>query len=217
MAAKNSLEELKTTQIRPQAQLIDTKYQLGTNDLQTGNEIDTLKGKIAEIDQQIASSEARHSIEIRAPAAGAVTAIIGHPGQLVAAGSPMLTIVPQNSRMQAELLAPSSAIGFIHVGERVLLRYSALPYQKFGQYWGTVVGVSRAALPQQELDSLLENTSQKASGTLYRVTVEPDSQFASVYGKQELIPASMTVEAFVLLDKRPLYQWILEPLYGLHH
>jgi membrane fusion protein len=163
MAAKNSLEELKTTQIRLQAQLIDTKYQLGTNDLQTGNEIDALKAKIAEIDQQIATSEARHSIEIRAPAAGAVTAVIGHPGQLVAAGSPMLTIVPQNSRMQAELLAPSSAIGFIHVGQRVLLRYSAFPYQKFGQYWGTVVGVSRAALPQQELDSLLENTSQKAS------------------------------------------------------
>jgi membrane fusion protein len=129
----------------------------------------------------------------------------------------MLTIVPQNSRMQAELLAPSSAIGFIHVGQRVLLRYSAFPYQKFGQYWGTVVGVSRAALPQQELDSLLENTSQKASGTLYRVAVEPDAQFVSVYGKNEAIPASMTVEAFALLDKRPLYQWILEPLYGLHH
>jgi membrane fusion protein len=215
MAAKDRLEELKSTQIRLQAQLIDAKYQLATNDLQTGNDIDALKGKISEIDQQIANSEARHSIEIRAPAAGTVTAVIGHPGQPVTAGSAMLTIVPQNSRMQAELLAPSSAIGFIHGSERVLLRYSAFPYQKFGQYWGTVVDVSHASLPQQELNLLLENTSQKASGTLYRVIVEPDSQFVSVYGTQERVPASMIVEAFVLLDKRPLYQWIFEPLYGL--
>jgi membrane fusion protein len=46
MAAKNSLEELKTTQIRLQAQLIDTKYQLATNDLQTGNDIDGLKATL---------------------------------------------------------------------------------------------------------------------------------------------------------------------------
>ncbi len=215
MTAKNHVEELKSTQIRLQAELIEAEYKLATNDLQTGNDIDALKSKISQIDQQVANSEARHSIQIRAPASGIVTAVIGRPGQLVAAGSPMLTIVPQHSRMQAQLLAPSSAIGFIRPGERVLLRYSAFPYQKFGQYWGTVVNVSHAALPEQELKALLENTSQQTSGTFYRVTAEPDSQFVNVYGDREAIPASMTVEAFVLLDKRPLYQWILEPLYGL--
>jgi membrane fusion protein len=217
MTTKDRLEDLKSTQIRLQAELIDAQYKLATNDLRTGNEINGLKSKISQIEQQIAASEARHSIQIRAPASGTVTAVIGHPGQLVSAGSPMLTIVPQYSRMQAQLLAPSSAIGFIHSGERVLLRYSAFPYQKFGQYSGTVVDVSHAALPEQELKSLLENTSQPTTGTFYRVTVEPDSQFVNVYGSREAIQASMTVEAFVLLDKRPLYQWILEPLYGLRH
>jgi hypothetical protein len=55
------------------------------------------------------------------------------------------------------------------------IAYSAFPYQKFGQYSGTVVDVSHAALPEQELKSLLENTSQPTTGTFYRVTVEPDS------------------------------------------
>jgi membrane fusion protein len=215
MTTKDRLEDLKSMQIRLQAELIDARYKLATNDLRTGNEINGLKSKISQIEQQIAASEARHSIQIRAPASGTVTAVIGHPGQLVSAGSPMLTIVPQHSRMQAQLLAPSSAIGFIRSGERVLLRYSAFPYQKFGQYSGTVMDVSHAALPEQELKSLLENTSQPTTGTFYRVTVEPDSQFVNVYGSREAIQASMTVEAFVLLDKRPLYQWILEPLYGL--
>ena len=55
--------------------------------------------------------------------------------------------------MQAELLAPSSAIGFIHKGDRVLLRYSAFPYQKFGEYWGTVVSVSRRRLNAEEVQN----------------------------------------------------------------
>ena len=73
------------------------------------------------------------------------TAIVGHPGQVVSAGSPMLMIVPQPAIMHVELLAPSSAIGFIHQSDRVLLRYSAFPYQKFGEYGGTVMTVSDAA------------------------------------------------------------------------
>lgn len=215
MAARSRLEELKSAQIRLQAELIDSKYKFETLDLQTGNELDRLKRNISQIDQQIATSEAHHSIQIRAPAAGTVTAVIGRPGQLVAAGGPMLTIVPQDSPMQAQLLAASSAIGFIHSGQRVLLRYSGFPYQKFGQYWGTVIDVSHAALPKQELNLLLENTSPQETGTYYRVTVQPDSQFVNVYGNYEPVPASMTVEALVLLDQRPLYEWILEPLYGL--
>ena len=72
-------------------------------------------------------------MEIRAPGDGFITSIVGHAGQPVAANAPLLTIVPA-SDLRAELLAPSSAVGFIAPGERVLLRYDAFPYQKFGQY-----------------------------------------------------------------------------------
>ena len=129
----------------------------------------------------------------------------------------MLKIVPQNATMQAELLAPSSAIGFIHQGERVLLRYSAFPYQKFGEYWGTVVSISRAALNPEEVESLRpgRRCPGKQTGPFYRVIVKPDSQFVKVYGEERMLPASMQVQAYALLDRRPLYQWILEPLYDL--
>src|SRR5262249_44318663 len=123
MQAKDRLEELRNGQLRLRAQLIETEYQLATNDLQAGNEIDGLQAQVSRSDQQAAPSEARRSLEIRAPGAGKVTAIIGRPGQVVGTGSQMLTIVPRHSMLQAELLAPSKAIGFIHPGARVLLRY----------------------------------------------------------------------------------------------
>jgi membrane fusion protein len=118
--------------------------------------------------------------------------------------------------MHAELLAPSSAIGFIHRGDLVLLRYSAFPYQKFGEHWGTVVSVACAALSPDEVESLLAGAPPlNQTGPFYRVIVEPDCQFVRVYGKEHALPASMQVQAYVLLDRRPLYAWISNPLYDV--
>jgi membrane fusion protein len=227
MQSQSKLQELESSKLRLLGELNDAQYQLATVAISTADDIDALKTRILDIDEKLANSKARRSIEIRAPEGGVITAIVGHPGQVVSAGSPLLKIVPQPAVMQAELLAPSSAIGFIHQGDRVLLRYSAFPYQKFGEYWGTVVTVSDAALTPEEVQSLLvgsQPTKQglavgvspgRQSGPFYRIIVRPDSQLVSVYGEERKLPASMQVQAYALLDRRPLYQWILEPLYEI--
>ena len=216
MQSQSKLQELENSKLRLKGELNDAQYQLATIAISTADEIDTLRTKILDIDEKLANSEAHRSIEIRAPEAGVVTAIVGHPGQVVGAGSPMLKIVPEHATMHAELLAPSSAIGFIHEGERVLLRYSAFPYQKFGEYRGTVASVSQAALKPDEVESLRTGAPPpKEKGPFYRVIVNPDSQFVKIYGEERALPASMQVQAYALLDRRPLYQWILDPLYDV--
>jgi membrane fusion protein len=218
MQSQSKLQELEGSKLRLKGELNDAQYQLATIAITTNDEIDALKTKILDIDEKLANSEARRSIEIRAPEAGVVTAIVGHPGQVVGTGSPMLKIVPQHATMHAELLASSSAIGFIYEGERVLLRYSAFPYQKFGEYWGTVVSVSQAALRPDEVESLRAGAPPlKQTGPFYRVIVDPDSQFVNIYGQERTLPTSMQVQAYALLDRRPLYQWILQPLYDIGH
>jgi membrane fusion protein len=216
MQLQFKLQELESSRLRLNGELNDAQYQLATIAITTSDEIDALKAKISEINEKPATGEARRSIEIRAPGAGVVTAIVGHPGQVVGAGSPMLKIVPQHTSMQAELLAPSNAIGFVHEGERVLLRYSAFPYQKFGEYWGTVVTVSHAALSPDQVQGLLAGASPvNQTGPFYRVIVKPDSQVVNIYGEDHTLPASMQVQAYALLDQRPLYQWIFQPLYDI--
>jgi membrane fusion protein len=216
MQLQFKLQELESSRLRLNGELNDAQYQLATIAITTSDEIDALKAKISEINEKLATGEARRSIEIRAPGAGVVTAIVGHPGQVVGAGSPMLKIVPQHTSMQAELLAPSNAIGFVHEGERVLLRYSAFPYQKFGEYWGTVVTVSHAALSPDQVQGLLAGASPvNQTGPFYRVIVKPDSQVVNIYGEDHTLPASMQVQAYALLDQRPLYQWIFQPLYDI--
>lgn len=216
MRAKDELERRKSDALGLQGQLIEAQSQLATTDLQADNEIDAIRLKISELDQQVTLTETRHSIEIRAPGPGVVTATVIHPGQTVANGVRMLTIVPGQDRMQAELLAPSSAIAFLRTGERVLLRYSAFPYQRFGEQPGVVTEVSHAALHPEELKSLMPALPPSdQSKTFYRVIVRPDRQDVMVAGRSEPLQASMQVDASVLLEKRPLYQWLVQPLYDL--
>jgi membrane fusion protein len=216
MLAVARLQDLQNTQLRLQGELTAAQYQLDSSVHTRGDEIDTLKSKILEIDEKLANSEAHRLIEIRAPEDGVVTAILAHPGQTVGTGSPMLKIVPQNAPMQAELLAPSSAVGFIHKGGRVLLRYSAFPYQKFGEYWGTVVSVSRAVLNAEEVKNLLAGTPpSQQNGPFYHVVVQPDTQTVNIYGEELTLAAGMQVHAYALLERRQLYEWMLEPLYDI--
>jgi membrane fusion protein len=210
------LQDLQNSELRLQGELKEAQYQLSTSVHTRSDEIDTLKNKILEINEKLANSQAHSLIEIRAPEDGVVTAILTHPGQMTVTGTPMLKIVPQQTPMQAELLAPSSAVGFIRKGGRVLLRYSAFPYQKFGEYWGTVVSVSRTTMNAQEVKNLLAGEApSKQSGPYYRIVVEPDSQRVSIYGEEQTLPAGMQVHATALLDRRQLYEWVLEPLYDI--
>jgi membrane fusion protein len=210
------LQDIESSKLRLQGELTAAQYQLDSSVHTRGDEIDALKSKILEIDEKLANSEAHRLIEIRAPEDGVVTAILAHPGQTVGTGSSMLKIVPQNAPMQAELLAPSSAVGFIHKGGRVLLRYSAYPYQKFGEYWGTVVSVSRTVLNAEEVKNLLAGAPpSQQNGPFYHVVVEPDTQTVNIYGEELTLAAGMQVRAYALLERRQLYEWMLEPLYDI--
>jgi membrane fusion protein len=216
MQAQTKIQDLDRNRARLTGELNDARYQLATLAITTHDEIDALKARIFEIDEKLASGEAHRSVVIPSPATGKVTAITARPGQLVGAGAPMLKIIPEHTSMQAHLLAPSSAIGFVRQGNRVLLRYSAFPYQKFGEFPGAVTMVSDAALSADEVQSLLAGaTPANQTAPLYRVVVEPENQVLNILGEGQRLPASMQVQAYVLLDRRPLYQWIFQPLSDL--
>jgi membrane fusion protein len=169
----------------------------------------------SELEQTGVTTQAQRRIVVSAPQDGTVTAILAEPGQTIA-NQPLLTLVPANVRLDAELYAPSRAVGFIESGQRVLIRYAAYPYQKFGQYEGTVADVSRTALLPQEVPAQIPNgTPLGGSEGLYRIRVSLGSQFATAYGKPQALTPGMALDADVLQDTRSLIEWVLEPLYSL--
>jgi membrane fusion protein len=168
---------------------------------------------LAALEQEQVETEARGALAISAPVTGVVASQLVKPGQAVQAGQPLLTLLPGNGKLEAELLVPSRAIGFIAPGDKVLLRYQAYPYQKFGHQQGIVARISRSALNQADLQALLGSATQ--TEPLYRVTVRLAKQAITAYGKPELLKPGMTLEADVLGEKRKLIEWVFEPLYSL--
>ena len=166
--------------------------------------------------QQAAENEARSRIVVRAPQDVVVSGVLAEPGQTVTPAVALASLLPADARLQAQLFAPSSAVGFVRPNQPVELRYQAFPYQKFGHQSGAVVQVSRSPLQASELAGLALPAALSASGEpLYRITVALDHQSVAAYGEPQALVPGMQLEADVLLDRRRLIEWLFEPVLGI--
>jgi membrane fusion protein len=170
---------------------------------------------LAVVAQQSAENAARQRIVVRAPQDGTVSAVVAEAGQGVAASGAMATLIPADTRLQAQLFAPSSAIGFVRPDQPVMLRYQAFPYQKFGHQSGHVVQVSKAPLQPSELAAMPLAGMSASAEPLYRITVRLDRQDVAAYGTAQALAPGMQLDADVVLDRRRLIEWIFEPVLGI--
>ena len=210
--ARAQLKSLRSQRAALQAQVSDAQQQLAQVPLQIATQRHATQNQLAQLQSTLAQIEAQARQVLRAPRAGMVSALVVKPGMSVSAGETLLSLEPRHSRLIAQLLVPSSAIGFIHRHERVLLRYQAFPYQQFGLRHGSVAEVSRSALDPTEAAALLGAPS-KAS--FYRVLVRLHRQTVRAYGRWRALKPGMALTADVMLDQRPLIDWIFQPLLGL--
>ena len=206
-------QTLERDEINIRRELLVARSDLSSLPIRHRNQLAQVERQLANTKQEWTESEAKRYIAVTAPESGIATAITAEAGQTVDAGKPVVSIIPERAQLQAHLYAPSRAIGFIRKNDPVLLRYQAFPFQKFGHAYGTVLSVSQSALSASELTgmSLPSNTSEP----LYRITVMLARQTITAYGKPQALQPGMQVEADVLLEKRKLYEWVLEPLYSV--
>lgn len=198
-------------------QLDDAGQQLMRVPLDTAARHGDTERQLADVVQSMAQNEGRRALVLRAPNNGIVSTLLFEPGQMVSAGQPLLSILPAGAILQAQLLVPSRAVGFIAPGHRVVLRYRAFPYQKFGQHFGQVASVSRSALSVPEVVALTGQPLAQGQEPLYRVQVTLESQEVVTFGRAEALRAGMVLEADVLMERRSLFEWVFEPLFGISH
>jgi membrane fusion protein len=203
-ARLQAVERSRTALARDRASL-DTA--LVAHQPKTASERAALERQISALDQELTEYEARRALVITAPADGVVTTILAERGQSVAAGASLLSIIPEGAALQAQLLVPSRAVGFIATEQRVALRYQAFPFQRFGSSRGVVKEISRAPITpgDTQLPAALAEPA-------YRVTVVLDRQTVRAYGKDFPLRAGMLLDADISLDRRRLVDWVFEPL-----
>lgn len=185
--------------------------------LKYASKVADMERSIAALEQQLAETEAQRQLVILASQDGTVTALQAEVGSSVNTSVPLLAIVPAGSKLEAQLFSPSRAIGFVQPDQRVLLRYQSFPYQKFGHYEGTVASVSRSAISPAELTQQLAGLTSlfRTDEPVYRITVALASQAVTAYGKPVALQPGMQLEADVLIERRRLIEWILDPLFSV--
>lgn len=167
--------------------------------------------------QELIETQAQQSLVIKANTQGTVSTVNADVGQFMDLSKPLLSILPQENILIAQLYVPSRAIGFVQTGDSVLLRYQAYPYQKFGHAQAQVISVAKTALAGQSLPTIgtVATTSQMNNEPLYIVRAKLNRQDIHAYGQAMPLQVGMTLEGDILHEKRKLYEWVLEPLYSI--
>ncbi|GAA0859790.1 HlyD family secretion protein [Aliiglaciecola litoralis] len=201
--------------LRERANLIN-RLQLFESELITTpqnhlNDSRQLKTKLSELSLNIAQLSGQQSVVIKASRDGVVANLQAKVGHQVAGNTPLLSLIPINSVIQAKLLIPVKAAGFIEKGQQLEVRYDAFPYQKFGLYQGTITQISDTVLLPGELDFAPLNSSEP----VYLVYADLQSQTVSAYGKPLRLKSGMTLSADVTLSERTLFEWVLDPILSL--
>lgn len=163
--------------------------------------------------QESAENDAKHQMLVRAPQDGTLAVVLAEPGQNVSPDVALASLVPADTRLQAHLYAPSSALGFIRPQQAVRLRVAAFPHQKFGHQAGLVYQVSSIPLQAGELAAL--PLAVKPDEPLYRVTVNLEHQYVLAYGREQPLAAGMQLDADVMLERRRLVEWLFAPVLGV--
>ncbi len=203
-------QESKRLLIDKESQLKEARNLLAQLPMKAALSKAALEQSMVEMNQKLAEIKARRVYTVRAPVAGRVTAQTTQAGQSVKTDIPLLAILPENASLQAQLFVPTRAIGFVAPGQRVLLQYSAFPYQRFGLHQGEIAQVTETVLAPNELPIPVA-----LNEAVYRVTVRPRKQTVAAYGREIPLQAGMLLNADIVLERRTLGQWLLDPLYSL--
>ncbi|MCF2911219.1 HlyD family efflux transporter periplasmic adaptor subunit [Pseudoalteromonas sp. DL2-H2.2] len=169
-----------------------------------------LRTQLADINQQITQASAQQSYDVRSHRSGRVSSLMVKPGMIAHSTSPLMTVLPENAALEAVLLVPSRAFGFVQERQNTRIRYQAFPYARFGIYEGTISSVSKSILLPNET-SLPVTLAEPA----YQVVVSLKAQHAHAYGASVPLQAGMLLEADIMVDKRTLFEWLFEPLYSI--
>ncbi|WP_370307274.1 HlyD family secretion protein [Sinimarinibacterium flocculans] len=170
-----------------------------------------LENDLSSVERQIATADAARFYAVTAPISGTLTALQLQIGKTVNASTPLLAILSKDALLNAYLVAPSSAVGFVHIGQSVSLRYAAYPYEQYGTHSAQIKEISRTALPPGEWDFGGSPLGEPG----YRIVATLQSQRVLADGKELPLQPGMLIEGDIILETRPLWRWFLAPLFAI--
>lgn len=191
----------------------DNRRQLHAERNETQNAVDKLAQERAK------QAHKQALLELKAPHAGTVKDLATHTtGTVVQPGTVLLTLVPKDEILRAEVWVSNEDIGFVREGQSVKVKLAAFPFQKYGMVEGTVEHVSADAADGNTGNG---NTpaADKSGRTppVYKALVALKAMQLSMDGERFALGAGMQASAEILLGTRTVMEYLLSPVKKAWH
>lgn len=153
--------------------------------------------------EEVAKTVLRSSFrDLRAPVDGTISQLQLHTeGGVVEGAKPLLTLVPDNARLEAEVMIGNGDIGFVRTGMPVKVKLQAFPYSRYGTIPGTVLAISPEAVVMKE-----------GQPAVYKARVALDRGYIVANGAKVPLRPGMIASADIVTGTRTLLSYIVGPV-----
>ena len=212
MSAKGLMSEVEVMRLRRQVNDLQmtTRERVNRFRQDASTDLVRVRNELALLEQQmVVRDDALRRTELVSPVRGVVRAIRANTlGGVISPGATVMEILPVGSRVLVEARIHPRDIGFVKVGQDVVVKLTAYEYTVYGGLKGTVHSISP--------DALTDERGATASGeaTYYRALVraERDSLNPGVDTKRlDVLPGMMGM-ADIRTGERSVLSFVLRPM-----
>lgn len=201
-AREAEVAEVEATIQATELQIIQTRQGFSR---QVVTELQASRAKLNEFQEQLtAQTSVAERVTIRAPVDGQVVGLAVHTlGGVIAPGSPIMDIVPENDRLLIEAKVRLTDIDVAHAGLPAEIRFSSLPPRQSPLLSGRVLSVSN--------DTLTDPSTREQ---YYLARVEVKEGELKKLGSFNVV-SGMPVEVLISAGERTMLDYLVAPVEGL--
>ena len=170
---------------------------------------------------QLSKAQLRHQMAVlRAPRDAIVLEVADRPeGAVVREAEPLLRLVPADAPIVADIRIDTRDVARLHLGDPVIVKFEALPWQQFGLAHGVLKSLAPDALADENPRETAEDiatpglkAAARESAIHYRARVDlTETKFRNVPADFALRPG-MRVVADMKVGQRSVLEYILNPV-----
>ena len=209
LSAKGLMSEVEVMRVRRQMNDLNLQTQERINRfrLEASAELMRVRTDLSMIEEQmVVRDDVLRRSTLVSPVRGIVKQIRANTlGGVIAAGAPIMEIVPLGDKVLIEARVMPADIGFVKVGQPVEIKLSAYEYSVYGSLKGTVHTISPDALGDPE-------RAASPEGTWYRALVVAEGDRPSQGGKALEVMPGMTGMVEIRTGQRSVLGFLLRPM-----
>jgi HlyD family secretion protein len=185
-------------------------------------ELAELQQKIGQLQPTLAKSHYKQGLmELKAPQDGTIKDIATTTvGAVVQPGSVVMTLVPKDEQLYADVSIKNEDVGFVEVGQKVQIKVATYPFQRFGMLSGKLTHLSADATEVNKPNTTSNNsnaagTNENNASTIatYKARIQLDQQsLVDAQGKKHQLNAGMQIVVEIHQGRRSVLAYLLSPV-----